>query len=142
MTTHYHLVVEIPDGGLSEGMQLLNGEFSRRQSARYGRTAHLFQNRFGCRPLRTSEDAIGTIRYVLRNPVQAGLCRTPAGWPWSSYRATVGDVAVPPWLDVKRVHDLFRPFNPRDPTRGFKRVVDSGQDLVSDTKARPKRPSL
>jgi REP element-mobilizing transposase RayT len=33
MTNHYHLAVHIPDGGLSDGMKLLNGTFSRRQSA-------------------------------------------------------------------------------------------------------------
>src|SRR5262249_24893448 len=32
LTNHYHLAVHIPEGGLSEGMKLLNGTFSRRQS--------------------------------------------------------------------------------------------------------------
>ena len=29
-------------------------------------------------------------RYVMRNPVEAGLCRSPELWPWSSYAATIG----------------------------------------------------
>lgn len=27
-----------------------------------------------------------SIRYIHGNPVKAGLCETPADWPWSSYR--------------------------------------------------------
>jgi putative transposase len=47
MPNHYHLLVCIPEGGLSQGMRDLNGGFSRRTSKKYGRVAHLFRNRFG-----------------------------------------------------------------------------------------------
>jgi len=137
LTNHYHAVVRIPEGGLSEGMKLLNGTFSRRQSARYGRTAHLFRNRFGCRPIESDEDLAWAIRYVLRNPVEAGLCEQPGGWPWSSYRASVGDASPPPWLDVQSVLALFRAFDPDNPARALKRFVENGHDPVSDTKTWP-----
>lgn len=29
-------------------------------------------------------------RYVMRNPVEAGLCAEPADWLWRSYRAALG----------------------------------------------------
>jgi putative transposase len=131
LTNHYHLAVHIPEGGLSEGMKLLNGRFSRRQSVRHRRTAHLFENRFGCRRILTNEDAIGAVRYVLRNPVEAGLCRRPGGWKWSSYRASVGDVSPPPWLDVEKLLGLFGPFEPRNPALALKRFVENGHVLVS-----------
>ena len=140
LTNHYHLAVHTPEGGLSEGMQLLNGTFSRRQNRRYGRTRHLFENRFGCRRIVTDEDALGALRYVLRNPVRAGLCADPGGWQWTSYRACVGDAFAPPWLDVRRVHDLFRPFEPSNPALALKRIVGNGHALVSDTRTWPKQP--
>jgi putative transposase len=140
LTNHYHLAVHIPEGELSEGMKLLNGTFSRRQSIRLGRTAHLFENRFGCRRIVTDADAIGAVRYVLRNPVTAGMCRRPGDWRWSSYRASVGDTSPPPWLDVQRVLGLFRPFEPSNPALALRRVVENGHALVSDTKAWPKVP--
>jgi hypothetical protein len=123
-------------------MKLLNGTFSRRQNGTYGRTAHLFENRFGCRRIVTDGDALAAPRYVLRNPVAAGLCDRPAGWRWSSYRASVGDTSPPPWLDVDRVHGFFRPFEPSNPARALKRFVDNGHPLVSDTKPGPKRPVI
>jgi putative transposase len=138
LTNHYHAVLQIPEGGLSEGMQLLNGTFSRRQSVRYARTAHLFRNRFGCRRIERAGDLVGAIRYVLRNPVAAGLCEHPAGWPWSSYRASVGAVSPPSWLDVPSILALFREFDPDNPARGLKRFVENRHAQVSDTKTRPK----
>jgi putative transposase len=142
MTNHYHLAVHVPEGGLSEGMKLLNGTFSRRQSGRYGRTAHLFENRFGCRRIASDADALAAVRYVLRNPVEAGLCDRPSGWRWSSYRASVGEGSPPPWLDVHRILGLFRPFEPSNPALALKRFVENGRVLVSDTKPWPKKPVL
>ena len=37
-------------------------------------------------------------RYVVLNPVRAGMVRTPGDWSWSSYRATIGDECAPDWL--------------------------------------------
>ncbi|HEX7153846.1 MAG TPA: hypothetical protein VF618_20320, partial [Thermoanaerobaculia bacterium] len=40
------------------------------------------------------------LRYVVLNPVRAGMVARPEDYRWSSYRATAG-LAVPPiWLDV------------------------------------------
>jgi len=39
-------------------------------------------------------------RYVVLNPVRAGLVPHPRAWRWSSYRATAGEHAVPTWLTV------------------------------------------
>jgi putative transposase len=47
LPNHYHLVVETPDGELSQAMKALNGRYSLRFNQRYGRDAHLFKNRFG-----------------------------------------------------------------------------------------------
>jgi REP-associated tyrosine transposase len=30
------------------------------------------------------------LRYIARNPVEAGLCEYPSDWPWSSYRGCAG----------------------------------------------------
>jgi REP element-mobilizing transposase RayT len=38
MPNHYHLVIRLTDGGLSEGMRELNGCFSRWSNSRMGRT--------------------------------------------------------------------------------------------------------
>jgi putative transposase len=90
MTTHYHLLVQIADGGLSTGMQELNGEYARRTNRRHRRVGHLFQNRFFSSWVTSDEHFLGALRYVALNPVRAGICAEPADWPWSSHRAAAG----------------------------------------------------
>ena len=90
MTNHYHLVIQIVDGGLSAGMQWLNGMHSRITNQRSRRSAHLFRNRFSSRVAESDAHLLRACRYVVLNPVRAGLCAYPDEWPWSSYRATAG----------------------------------------------------
>jgi len=37
-------------------------------------------------------------RYVVLNPVRAGMVRDAKDWPWSSYRAMLGQELAPAWL--------------------------------------------
>ncbi|MEA3412120.1 MAG: hypothetical protein U9R74_11365, partial [Pseudomonadota bacterium] len=39
-------------------------------------------------------------RYVVLNPVRAGMVDSPGEWSWSSYRAMIGEAPVPNWLTV------------------------------------------
>ena len=41
------------------------------------------------------------------NPVAAGLCADPAGWPWGSFRATAGLEPCPRFLAAARVRRQF-----------------------------------
>jgi putative transposase len=86
MTTHYHLVVDARQEQLSAGMQRLNGLHARRVNGRLGRPGHLFRARFSARVLESEEHLHAACRYVLLNPVNAGLCARAEDWPWSSSR--------------------------------------------------------
>jgi REP element-mobilizing transposase RayT len=103
MPNHFHFVIETPDGRLSDAMKALNGRYSLRFNKRHGCDAHLFKNRFGAIEQETDEQLFQTLRYVALNPVTAGLCSNPAEWPWSSYRASVGEVKPPLFLSLARL---------------------------------------
>ena len=107
MPNHYHLVVESRDGRLSDAMKALNGRYALRFNRRYNRDAHLFRNRFGAVAQRSEGQLLWTVRYTVTNPVTVGLCGDPAGWPWSSYAASVGEANWPRFLDVRRLLSFF-----------------------------------
>jgi REP element-mobilizing transposase RayT len=107
LENHYHGVLRAPPGGLSMPMQLLNGGYSRMFGRRYASDAHVFRNRFGCVHIDNEEHLVWAIRYVERNPVEAGLCRDPAHWEWSSFGTIAEDRAGPSCLAVDRVRELF-----------------------------------
>jgi len=46
------------------------------------------------------------VRYLALNPVDAGLCRDPAEWPWSGYGAFHQGTS-PGWLARGEVLELF-----------------------------------
>jgi REP element-mobilizing transposase RayT len=107
MDNHYHLLIQTPDGNLSKGMRQLNGVFTQASNRRHGRVGHLFQGRFKAILVDGDAYLLELSRYVVLNPVRAGLTRDPAEWPWSSYRATVGLEPAAAWLAVDRVLALF-----------------------------------
>ena len=135
MTNHYHLVLEIPHGGLSAGMQELNGGYSRRTNRRYGRTGHLFRNRFGATTVETDSHLLEVCRYVVLNPVRVGLCAEPGEWRWSSYRASAGLEHAPRFLATDKLLGLFAP-NPPSARAAFRSFVSEGPVPVSDTVTR------
>jgi REP element-mobilizing transposase RayT len=100
MTNHVHLLVETPKGNLSLGMCLLNGLYARRFNGRYGFEGHLFDKRFGAVLVEGESHLLELARYIVLNPVRAGLCADPGDWPWSSYLATIGAVNRPPLLSI------------------------------------------
>jgi REP element-mobilizing transposase RayT len=107
MTNHYHLVFQIEETGLSAGMKWLNGGFSRVFNVRHGCHAHLFRNRFSARLLESEEELLTGCRYVVRNPVDAAVCRSPADTRWTSYRACAGLDPAPPFLARSKLLALF-----------------------------------
>lgn len=86
MTNHYHVVLEATREQLSDGVQWLNGGYAQRFNKRYGRWGHLFGSRFRSWIVETEEYLHDASRYVLANPVRAGLVERPEAWPWSGSR--------------------------------------------------------
>jgi REP element-mobilizing transposase RayT len=107
MPNHVHYVVEAEVAQLSILMRHVNGHYAQRFNREYGYTGHLFQGRFHAKPILEQAQLPGTLRYVLLNPVRAGLCSRPESWRWSSYRALLGLTAAPPFLAKQQALSYF-----------------------------------
>lgn len=100
MDNHYHLLIQTPDGNLSKGMRQLNGVYTQASNRRHRRVGHLFQGRFKAILVDGEAYLLELSRYVVLNPVRAGMVKGPADWPWSSYRESAGLDLPQPWLAV------------------------------------------
>jgi len=129
MTNHYHLLVETPDGNLSKGMRQLNGVYTQRFNRICGRTGHVFQGRYKAILIQKEVYLLEVARYVVLNPVRARMVRTPAEWPWSSYRAMCGEVQVPQWLETSVILSAFSDIEAT--------AVDSYVDFVAQGARQP-----
>ena len=100
MTNHYHLLVETPEANLSSGMQLLNGRYSQSFNSQRRRRGHLFEDRYKSVVVEKESYLLELCRYLVLNPVRAGMVRAAREWRWSNYRATAGEAARPTFLEV------------------------------------------
>ena len=91
MPNHYHLLVEASRDDLSAGFHRLNTLYAQRFNRRYTRWGHLFGERFWSGPIESDEQLANTARYIVFNPVRAGLCEHPREWPWLGLAPRYGD---------------------------------------------------
>lgn len=107
MSNHYHLLVQTPDANLSKGMRQLNGIYTQYYNRRHGLTGHLFQGRY--KSILVDQDAylLELSRYIVLNPVKAGMVKSVEKWVWSSYRAMVGMTPSPEWLSSEFLLSQF-----------------------------------
>lgn len=130
MYNHYHLLVETVEGHLARGMRQLNGHYTQRFNRHHGLVGHLYQGRYKAILVQRDAYLLELSRYVVLNPVRAGLVRRPEDWPWSSYRALIGTAAAPPWLDTDWLLGLFG--RQRSKAVGaYRRFVREGQGIPS-----------
>jgi putative transposase len=102
MGTHYHLILQTPLPNISMGMKRLNWLYSRSFNQAHGTKGHLFEDRFQSTFVQTPDHLLNAVKYIAHNPVEAGLCTSPAQWPWGGYRALAG-LEKP-----RRFHDVHR----------------------------------
>jgi REP element-mobilizing transposase RayT len=107
MPNHWHGIFRCPPEGLSRFMQQLNHRYALRFDRRWKRTAHVFASHFGAALQQNEEQFLWTLRYVVRNPVEAMLCGSPFDARWTSFGATAGLAAAPPYLRVGEILSHF-----------------------------------
>ena len=124
MDTHYHAVLQIGERGLSRGMCELNTGHAITFNLRHGRINHLFGRRYWSELITTDAYLLAACRYVIQNPVRAGLAATCAEWKWSSYKATVGSSRSAPFLASQELLDIVAPGS-SDPAARFREYCET-----------------
>ncbi len=107
MTNHYHLLIETPQANLAKGMRHLNGVYTQRFNRLHARVGHVFQGRYKAILVERDSYLLELARYVVLNPLRAGLIQQLDAWPWSSYLATCGQATAHEWLQTDWVLAQF-----------------------------------
>jgi len=85
MDNHVHLLLRDTDNCLPLFMKKTGVSYAAYYNKKYERTGHLFQDRYLSEAVETREYMLTVFRYILNNPMAAGIC--PASeYMWSSYR--------------------------------------------------------
>lgn len=110
LSNHAHFLLQTESGALSRVMQRLNTGYAVRFNRRNERRGYVFMDRFQSRMIAGDADLIGLIRYVHRNPLEAGLVTSVnalADYPWCGHGALVGARSPLPFEAVAETLALF-----------------------------------
>lgn len=133
MGNHYHLLIETPDGNLSAGMRQLNGIYTQKLNRRHGRVGHVFQGRFKSIIVEKDSYLLELCRYIVLNPVRAGIVKHPRDYPWSSFKFTAGSGNGPAFLFTDWVLAQFGE-NRKEAQNRYREFVLAGTEAESPWK--------
>ncbi len=119
MSNHYHLLIETPQANLAQGMRQLNGVYTQRFNRLHGRVGHVFQGRYKAILVERDSYLLELARYVVLNPLRAGMVKRLEAWPWSSYLATCAQAPASEWLQTDSILAQFG----RQRTRAIRKYV-------------------
>jgi putative transposase len=106
MTNHIHLAVQVGDARLGQLIQTLASTYARRKQQAMPTTGHFFERRYHASLVETDAYWLAVVRYIHRNPVEAGMVADCAEYPWSSHRSYLGR-ACPAWLTTAPTLAMF-----------------------------------
>ena len=127
MGNHMHLLIETPQPNLGRGMQRLHGPYAQGFNRRHAEAGHVYGARFKSKLIKSDMQLWVTTNYIAQNPVEAGLCRTPEAWPWSSH-AQIAAGNSPKWLASNRLFSFFGSLG-GDPRERYLEYVASATGL-------------
>ena len=107
MDNHYHLLIRVGDQPLSAFVRFLNRSYSLYYNKRYNRIGTIYGGRYKSYLLSETEKFFSTVRYIVRNPVKAGLSATPAEYRWSGHASVF--IYQPSLIDKVTLLAYFSP---------------------------------
>jgi REP element-mobilizing transposase RayT len=129
MDNHYHLLIETPEGNLSAGMRQLNGVYTQAFNRAHRRDGHLFKGRFKAILVEKESHLLELCRYIVLNPVRAGITAQPDDYRWSSYLPTLGTVARPSFLATEWLLGNFST-SFAESCRRYRQFVKDGMNII------------
>ena len=142
MPNHYHLLVQTPDANLSRCMHHINGVYTQRFNRLHQCDGQLFRGRYKAIIVDADSYLLQLLRYIHRNPLQAGIVTKLSSYDWSSHRGYVSKSNRCDWLHRDFVLSLLSE-NTRQQRRLYREFVaqeDSAE--ISQVFEKKKLPSI
>jgi len=142
MTNHYHLLLQTPDANISRSMRHLNGVYTQR----FNRTHHcdgpLFRGRFKSILVDADSYLLELLRYIHRNPLEAGLVDNLSKYAWSSHKGYLFSAQKWDWLNKNYVLSLFSKNRAESINKYKKFVSKETLEEISQILARKNLPAI
>ncbi len=90
MGNHVHLLLREGKEPLDLVFKRFGSRFVYWYNLKYQRVGHLFQDRYKSEAVETDAYFLTALRYIMQNPMKAGIETAPGSYQWSSYGSYVG----------------------------------------------------
>jgi putative transposase len=107
MTNHYHLLIQTPDANLSRCMRHINGVYTQYNNRKYSTDGQLFRGRYKSILIDSDSYLLELVRYIHRNPLEAGVVEDLNSFDWSSHRCYLSNAKKCEWLYKGFVLKIF-----------------------------------
>lgn len=84
MDNHVHLLIKESEE-IGNSIKRITVSYVQWHNNKYGRTGHLFENRYKSEVVESENYLLMVARYIHQNPVKANMTNSPAKYIWSSY---------------------------------------------------------
>ena len=97
MSNHLHFLIQVGVEPLARPMRQIAAEFARAMQIKLSTTGHFFERRYHATLIEATDYLFTVLRYIHRNPIEAGIATTAGDYRWSSHHAYAGR-RLEPWL--------------------------------------------
>ena len=98
MSNHYHLLIQTPGANLSRCMRHINGLHTQYYNRTYKSDGPIFRGRYKSIVVEQDRYLLELVRYIHRNPIQAGLVKRLEDYRWTSHKAYLSESNQWHWL--------------------------------------------
>lgn len=142
LPNHYHLLIQTPLGNLSRFMRHLNGVYTQRYNRTHNCDGQLFRGRYKAILVEEDSYLLELVRYIHRNPLNAGVIENLDQHTWSSHHDYLSAEKQAAWLhkdfvlamlatDAEKRLKVYRQF-----------IIQDDSAEILDIFARKKLPSI
>lgn len=122
MSNHYHLLVSTPRENLDKVMWYYQSCFANWMCHLTNRKIYSFQSRYKWSVIKCFNHYQSVYKYVVRNPVRAGICKNVEQYPFSS----IGDLNL---SSIIQSHEFLRPWDPASSLDWLNKDTQNSVDL-------------
>ncbi len=142
MSTHYHLLVQTPDGNLSRCMRHINGVYTQRYNIRHGCDGTLFRGRYKTILIEADSYLLQVVRYIHRNPLRAHVVDKIDGYKWSSHKGYISNAKKWNWLNKGFILSLFSQVESRQRAMYRDFIAKEDSEEISRVFVNENRPTM
>ena len=142
LPNHYHLLAQTPDANISRAIRHLNGVYTQKFNRIHHCDGQLFRGRYKSILVEGDSYLMELVRYIHRNPLEAGLVDNLQKYTWSSHKGYLSSAKKWGWLHKDYILSFFA----KKRVEGIKAyrqfVSKEAPDKINEILGRRKLPTI